>query len=75
MGSGEGQQWRDVPSGQQSNQKLGSKNRALTPLPTTATVAYASKDSIGWMQKVGDARLRLAAGEQKQEATGEEPPH
>jgi len=27
------------------------------------------------MQKVGAARLRLAAGEQKQEAKGEEPPH
>src|SRR6478672_2220896 len=39
---------------------------ALTPLPTTATAAYASKDSIGRMKKVGDARLRLAAGEQKQ---------
>jgi hypothetical protein len=48
---------------------------ALTPLPTTtATGAYASKDSIGRMQKVRDAR-RLAAGEQKQEAKGEEPPH
>jgi hypothetical protein len=48
---------------------------ASTPLPTTATAAYASKDSVGWMKKVGDARLRLAAGEQKQEAKGEEPPH
>jgi len=27
------------------------------------------------MKKVRDARLRLAAGEQKQEAKGEEPPH